>query len=386
MIRRVALALPTISPLGGGVAEAARLHVKALAAAGFEEISVHTLDDRMDKVDPRQWEAAKLHQHRVIGPMSYSLAPGMVSSLMKAKPDIVHVHGVWQFHCAAVHLWSTLTGKPYVVSPHGMLEPWIRARSPGLKKAVSALYQTRFLRKAGGFHLLTEKEGADVSEFLHGQPAPIIPNFAEPFSNDGQKPGWWKPEHDGRAVYLFLGRLHEKKGVMELMDAWARLSTEDTGFRDGSLLVFCGWNDGIQGFEAKVETLGREFVNVLFAGPQYGAEKNRSMGTAKFFLLPSKSEGLPMAILEAWAAGVPAIMSPECNLDIGFERGAAFRTGFTADTIYPSLKAARNLSDEAWRDASANAKALVAEKYSEESVRAGLLSLYAKAEEWRSGR
>jgi glycosyltransferase involved in cell wall biosynthesis len=386
MIRRVALALPTISPLGGGVAEAARLHVKALAAAGFDEISVHTLDDRMEKVDPKQWEAAKLHQHRVIGPMSYSLAPGMVSSLMKAKPDIVHVHGVWQFQCAAVHLWSLLTGKPYVVSPHGMLEPWIRARSPGLKKAVSTLYQTRFLHKAGGFHLLTEKEGADVAEFLNGQPAPIIPNFAEPFASDGQKPGWWRPEHDGRAVYLFLGRLHEKKGVMELMDAWARLSAEDPGFRDGSLLVFCGWNDGIQGFETRVETLGREFSNVLFAGPQYGPEKHRSMGAAKYFMLPSKSEGLPMAILEAWAAGVPAIMSPECNLDIGFERGAAFRTGFTVDAIYPSLKAAHALSDDAWRVASEKAKALVAEKYSEESVRIGLLLLYAKAEEWRSRR
>jgi glycosyltransferase involved in cell wall biosynthesis len=386
MIRRVALALPTISPLGGGVAEAARLHVKALAAAGFEEISVHTLDDRMEKVDPRQWQAASLHQHRFVGPMSYSLAPSMISSLMKAKPDIVHVHGVWQFHCAAVHAWSMLTGKPYVVSPHGMLEPWIRARSPGLKKAVSALYQNRFLRKAGGFHLLTEKEGADVAEFLHGQPAPIIPNFAEPFVSDGRKPGWWTPEHEGRKVYLFLGRLHEKKGVMELMDAWARLSGEDAGFRDGSLLVFCGWNDGIEGFEAKVETLGRDFGNALFAGPQYGPDKNRSMGAAKFFLLPSKSEGLPMAILEAWAAGVPAIMSPECNLDIGFERGAAFRTGFTAETIYPSLKAARELSEDAWRYASDKAKLLVAEKYSEESVRAGLLSLYATAEEWRSGR
>jgi glycosyltransferase involved in cell wall biosynthesis len=386
MIRRVALALPTISPLGGGVAEAARLHVKALSAAGFEEISVHTLDDRMEKVDPKQWEAAKLYQHRVMGPMSYGLAPRMVGSLMKTKPDIVHVHGVWQFQCAAVHVWSMLTGKPYVVSPHGMLEPWIRARSPGLKKAVSALYQNRFLRKAGGFHLLTEKEGADVAEFLHGQPAPIIPNFAEPFVSDGQKPGWWKPEHEGRAVYLFLGRLHEKKGVMELMDAWARLSSGDAGFRDGSLLVFCGWNDGIQGFEAKVETLGREFGNVFFAGPQYGPDKNRSIGAAKFFLLPSKSEGLPMAILEAWAAGVPVIMSPECNLDIGFERGAAFRTGFTADTIYPSLKVAHDLSNNAWLDASEKAKALVAEKYSEESVRAGLLSLYTKAEEWRARR
>lgn len=386
MIRRVALALPTISPLGGGVAEAARLHVKALASAGFDTISVHTLDSRLEKVDPKQWAAATVHQHSVLGPASYSLSPGMVASLMRAKPDIVHVHGVWQFHCAAVHAWSMMTGKPYVVSPHGMLEPWIRARSPGLKKAVSALYQNRFLRKAGGFHLLTEKEGGDVAEFLNGQPAPIIPNFAEPFASDGGKPGWWQPAHEGRAVYLFLGRLHEKKGVMELMAAWARLSAEDAGFRDGSLLVYCGWNDGIDGFESRVAELASAHGNVLFAGPQYGPDKNRSMATARFFLLPSKSEGLPMAILEAWAAGVPAIMSPECNLDIGFDRGAAFRTGFAAETIYPSLKAAHALGDDAWRDASDRARALVAERYSEESVRDGLLSLYTEAEEWRSGR
>jgi glycosyltransferase involved in cell wall biosynthesis len=386
VIRRVALALPTISPLGGGVAEAARLHVKALSGAGFDEISVHTLDDRMEKVDPAQWRAAKLNLHRTIGPMSYSFSPGMLSSLFATKPDIVHVHGVWQFQCAAVQAWSLVTGKPYVVSPHGMLEPWIRARSPGLKKAVSALYQNRFLRGASGFHLLTDKEGADVDEFLRGQPAPVIPNFAEPFESDGLKPGWWQPAHAGRAVYLFLGRLHEKKGVMELMDAWARLSGEDEGFRDGSLLVFCGWNDGITGFEQRVAELGAKISNVVFAGPQYGADKTRSMATAKYFLLPSKSEGLPMAILEAWAAGVPAIMSPECNLAIGFERGAAFRTGFTADTIYPSLKEAHGLGAEAWQQASRAARDLVAERYSEASVRDGLVSLYREAEEWRSTR
>ena len=385
-IRRVALVLPTISPLGGGVAEAARLHVKALAPAGFEEISVHTLDDRMDKVDPGQWAAAKLHLHRFIGPISYSFAPGLPGSLFKAKPDIVHVHGVWQFQAAAVHAWSLATGRPYVVTPHGMLEPWIRARSAKLKKAVSSLYQNSFLKRAGGFHILTEKERGDVSEYLTGQPARVIPNFAEPFASDGRKPGWWRPEFEGRAIYLFLGRLHEKKGVMELMDAWARLSAEDASFRDGSALIYCGWNDGIEGFEERAEQLSRAFGNVLFAGPQYGPDKNRSMASARYFLLPSKSEGLPMAILEAWAARVPAIMSPECNLDIGFERGAAFRTGFAADTIYPSLKAAHALSRDEWAAASENARALVAAEFSEASVRDGLVSLYNEALAWKAKR
>jgi glycosyltransferase involved in cell wall biosynthesis len=386
MIRRIALALPTISPLGGGVAEAARLHLKALASAGFEEISVHTLDDRSDKVDPAQWRSATLHRHRVLGPASYSFAPGIVASLMRAKPDIVHVHGVWQFQCAAVQAWAAASGKPYVISPHGMLEPWIRRRSPALKRAVSTLYQDRFLRRSSGFHLLTEKECSDVAEYLTGQPAPVIPNFAESFESDGGAPGWWLPEHEGRRVYLFLGRLHQKKGVMELMDAWGRLSSEDQGFRNGALLVFCGWNDGIDGFEASINALRGAFGNVVFAGPQYGPDKNRSFAKADFFLLPSKSEGLPMAILEAWSAGVPAIMSAECNLDIGFERGAAFRTGYTAETIYPSLRMAQALSEADRRTAADAARVLVAERYSEESVRTGLLSLYQQAELWRAAR
>lgn len=384
MIRRLALAMPTLSPLGGGVSEAARLHLAALAPAGFEQISVHTLDDSLEKVDPAQWAAAELHLHRFFGPKSYSLAPGMFLSLMRAKPDLVHVHGVWQFQCAAVHLWSMLTGKPYVVSPHGMLEPWIRARSARLKGAVSSLYQDRFLRRTAGFHLLTDKEATDVAEFRTGQPAEVIRNFAQPFSTDGARPAWWKPEYQGRKVYLFLGRIHEKKGCMELMEAWARYSSEDPEFRDNSLLVFCGWNDGIDGFEARAEALNRQFSNVLFAGPQYGPDKHRSMATARYFLLPSKSEGLPMAVLEAWAAGVPAILTPECNLAIGFERGAAFRTGFTPETILPALKAAHALPDEQWQRASDDSRTLVAAEFSEDSVRTGLLSLYEAAAAWKN--
>jgi len=386
MIRRLALALPTVSPLGGGVAEAARLHLAALAPAGFESISVHTLDPSIEKVDPSQWAAASLHLHRFYGPKSFSFAPGMLFSLLAARPDLVHVHGVWQFQCAAVHAWSMLTGKPYIVSPHGMLEPWIRARSAKLKGAVSALYQDRFLRNAAGFHLLTDKEAGDVAEFATGQPASIVRNFAQPFASDGAKPSWWKPEFDGRTIYLFLGRIHEKKGCMELMDAWARLSAEDAGFHDHSALVFCGWNDGIAGFEVRAEQLGRDFGNVLFAGPQYGPDKQRSMATARYFLLPSKSEGLPMAVLEAWAAGIPAILTPECNLAIGFECGAAFHAGFTAETIYPALKAAHALPADQWQAASERARALVAEEFSEASVRQGLLDLYQAAADWRARR
>ncbi|MBB1247572.1 glycosyltransferase [Rhizobium sp. G21] len=248
---------------------------------------------------------------------------------------------------------------------------------------MSKLYQNRFLRKAAGFHLLTDKEGGDVAEFVTGQPSRIIRNFAQAFASDGQPPSWMKPEYEGRKVYLFLGRIHEKKGCMELMQAWEKLSLDNPDFARSSLLVFCGWNDGIEGFERRAGELNRKFGNVLFAGPQYGHDKARSMASARYFLLPSKSEGLPMAVLEAWAAGVPCILTPECNLAIGFERGAAYRTGFTPETIYPALQAAHALPDTDWDAASERSKALAAEEFSEESVRNGLLDLYQAAIDWK---
>jgi len=93
-----------------------------------------------------------------------------------------------------------------------------------------------------------------------------------------------------------------------------------------------------------------------------------------------------MAVLEAWAAGIPAILTPECNLAIGFEQGAAFHTGFTPETIYPALKAAHALPAEEWQAAAQRARALVANEFSEASVRSGLLDLYQAAAAWKAGQ
>lgn len=385
-IGKLSIALPNLSPLGGGIPEAVRLYLSALRPDDVGKIIVHAVTSSLEQVDSAGWRDCKLDPNRHFGTARYFFSPSMLISLFRARPDIVHVHGLWQFQCAAVYLWSLVTGRPYVVSPHGMLDPWIRARSTTLKGVVSKLYQDRFLRRAAGFHLLTDKEKSDVAEFLNGQPASVIRNMAEVPKPDGAKPGWWQSAFEGKNLYLFLGRIHEKKGCMELIDAWEKMSLEDAEFKESSQLVFCGWNDGLKGFESRCASLKSTLGNVLFAGPQYGEEKTRSFAAAKYFILPSKSEGLPMAVLEAWAAGVPSIMSADCNLDIGFERGAAFRTGFKADEIYESLLAAKLTTAQQWSDASANAIQLMADEFSADSIRNGMLSLYESASEWHSRR
>ncbi len=275
--------------------------------------------------------------------------------------------------------WSLLTGGVYVVTPHGMLEKWIRARSPRLKALVSALYQNRFLRRAAAFQVLTNREVSDVAEFVHGQPVEIIPNYVAPFSRDDTRPVWWRPEYEGKDVYLFLGRIHEKKGCLELCQAWGDVCGRGGAFRDRSLLVYCGWNDGLAGFEDAVSVLNAQFGNAVFAGPQYGAEKQRSLSRATFFVLPSKSEGLPMSILEAWSARIPVLMSEECNLRIGFDRMAAIRTGSDRQSIGVVLEEACALTEGDRKALAENGYLLLRERYSQNGVREALVRLYDQA-------
>lgn len=376
--QNILFCLPSISRAGGGVSVSAQLQAEALGDVGGVNVSVFTFRDEYFEEDLVNWGETLIQGFNVSGPRSYSFSLGFLVALLKERPDVIHVHGVWQFHCLAVYIWSIITGRPYIVTPHGMLEPWIRKRSPKVKSLVSKLYQDKFLKRASAFQLLTEKEKDDVQEYSSRQSEEVIPNYVPDFDLETDKPVWWQDTYLGKDIYFFLGRIHEKKGCLELCDAWGELCTEDLSFKDKSMLVFCGWNDGLNGFEGRISDLHEMFGNVLFAGPQYGVEKNRSISVASFFVLPSKSEGLPMAVLEAWSAEIPVIMTEECNLPIGFSEKAAFRTGTKTTEIVESLKSASHTTVLERNIIVSNALGLIKEKYSANAVGSALKSLYSQ--------
>jgi glycosyltransferase involved in cell wall biosynthesis len=373
---KVLVVSTSISRSGGGVSEAARLMARSVFLNSDIKVDVLAMADEFSSTDLGQWQDINvaLVSKTFLG--RYRFAPGMLIDLFATKPQVVHVHGIWQFPCLAVHIWSLVTGRPYVVTPHGMLEPWILTRSPTLKKIVSILYQNSFLRRAAAFQVLTAKERLDIAPYVTGQIVTEIPNYVLPVEGASSRPQWWRPEMEGRDIYLFLGRIHGKKGCLELLDAWASLCDRDPDFQQRSVLVFCGWIDGLGAFEFKVSQMSDAYGNVIYAGPQYGEDKIASICAASFFLLPSKSEGLPMAILEAWSAALPVIMTDECNLSEGFVEGAAIRTEVSPEEIVKSLLVASRLSMAQRDDMGAKGKALVQRRYSQERVGNALVDLY----------
>lgn len=373
--------LSTISRSGGGVSEFARLLTLSLAEELPGKVSVLTTRDGFSMEDRGGWGDVPVSFVRAFLPRKFCFAPGLLLELFRRRPAIVHLHGLWNFHGAAGLVWSRFTRNGIVViTVHGMLDPWILRRSPRLKWLVSRLYQNQLIARADCIHVLTEKEREDVTRIYPNAPTVIIPNFVTPQKvAASERPAWWEPTLEGREIFLFLGRLHEKKGCSELLQAWEALSA-DPAFRDKYELVFCGWSDGGEAFLADLASVRERLGNVRYVGARFGAEKARTFDAARFFVLPSKSEGMPMAILEAWQAGLIVIMTPQCNLPIGFFLGAALETGVSKDQIAESLLRAARMPELDRRAMMEAGKMIIEKFYSRDVVTGAIRKLYADIE------
>nr|WP_281380136.1 glycosyltransferase [Prosthecomicrobium pneumaticum] len=377
--------MPSVTAEGGGVTEAARR--LALGLAGRPEIALAVVAPRDGGAfDPADWPGVPIRTFRYVGSSRYRFSPGLIRHLLAVQADLLHLHGLWTAPGLAVFLAARLRRLPHIVTPHGMLEPFILRRSRRAKALVGGLYQTALLRRASAVQVTTDVEGGQLADASGRRSRHVIPNAApEPAERPGPVPdGWppevwlpevWLPDLAARRIYLFLGRLHEKKGCAELCDAWDAVCL-DAGFARRAALVVCGWPDGPGDVPARVAALGLRHGNALFVGPRFGAEKAALLARAHFLVLPSKSEGMPMTVLEAWAAGTPVLMTEACRLPEGFAAGAALRIGEDAPAIAEGLRVADRLSTEERAAMAAAGRALVAARFSAAAVAASIAALY----------
>lgn len=376
---RIGVLSQSLSRHSGGVAEAMRLFGNAVRADNpAHRLHVFANRDAATDQDLPLYEGWSVHVARGFGPARFAFAPGLLRAMLAADLDVLHIHGIWQAHALAGWLWHRITGRPVLISPHGMLEPWIMANSARSKQIVRGLFQDDLFRRAT-IHALTGAEQAQALAMFPGHTrVSVLPNYVTTPAPDGlARPAWWRADFAGRRVYLFFGRIHRKKGVAELCRAWADLCTRSPDFAARSALVVCGWIDNDPEIEEALATTQAAHDNMIYAGPQFGDQKWCSLAAADVFVLPSKSEGLPMGVLEAWGMGVPSLMSAHCNLDEGFAAGAALRCGTSEAEIVAGLEQVDRLDTGAIADMGAKARALVASRFSRDRIASSLAGLYA---------
>lgn len=354
---RIGLLTPWASRAGGGVFEAVVAQVEILRGLGASPVVIAP-GGPGDAADRHRLEGAELHTPPRIGPALIGYCPGLARALRDARLDLLHLHGIWQYCSRAGSRWALATGRPYLISPHGMLDPWILLRGRW-KKALARLgYERANCAAARAFHALTAREAGDIAQAT-GRGAgdcATIPNPAPlPFVRAGRMPG---PE------VVYIGRIHPKKNLSALVDGWAAARP---GLPAGARLTIAGWGEPGDVAALRQQLAGAD-GGIGYIGPVFGQAKQDLIERARFVVLPSFSEGLPMAVLEAWAAGVPTLMTPECNLPQGFATGAAVECGYSAEGIAAALAGALAMSDADWTARSRAASELGAGAFSRELI------------------
>lgn len=256
---------------------------------------------------------------RCVGPVAWGWSPGLRAALFRSAPDLLHLHGLFTWSSVLASGWAASPGHPSIVTPHGMLEPWALQNSRWKKRLARVFVEDRNLRRARCLQALCPAEAANLRKLPVRNPIAVVPNGVDlaeiPSSRDRGALGVAFPAIGGRRVLLFLGRIHPKKGLLPLVEAWGRLRARGA-VRDWVLLVGGPDQRGHRAeIAARVEALGLQ-GEVILAGPLYGPSKQAALAGASAFVLPSYSEGFSMAVLEAMAWGLPVVISRPCNLDV----------------------------------------------------------------------
>jgi poly(glycerol-phosphate) alpha-glucosyltransferase len=367
--------------------------VQELQITGIEVTVLGSFDEFTQK-DIAAWDPVTVRAFRTLGPKQFGYSSEYAEFLKLYRPHLIHTHGIWIYSSMATHAYAKRLRIPYMISPHGMLDPWAVRNSRWKKIPAYWLYERAHLHGASVMRALCESEATSFRTFGLKNPIVIIPNGIDLPEEEHVEVERLKVDKGGKKTLLFLGRVHPKKGLPNALRAFAERIKAKSGRLKQECpwqLVIAGWDQG--GHEAELIELCKELrikferrasainrersdADVIFHGPAFGEEKKSLLRSADAFVLPSFSEGLPMSVLEAWSYQLPVVMTPECNLPEGFDADAAIRVETGVESIAEGLDSLFSMSDADLKEMGARGKELVRQKFTWQTVAEEMKQVY----------
>ena len=401
--------LESVSRADGGIFEAECALQRCLFREQGIQIDVVGMEDRFSRDDADRWSPLKPKVVQVKGPSVFGYSPDLLPAL-DPKADLLYAATLWKYPSWAALRWTERNGKPMMVAPHGALDSWALRNSAWKKRIAAALFKNRQFQKATCIRALSAVEADSFRSYGLKNPIAIIPNGVQIPEERNVEGFTAKGEIGSKKRLLFLGRIHPKKGLSNLLRGFkksldSRSSTLDPAWQ----LVIAGWDQaghegelmrlchelGIKsavtyarqrpgqpklqgGGETRVlgSQLSMPDSEVIFCGPAFGEEKEDLLRSADAFILPSFSEGLPMSILEAWSYSLPVVMTPECNLPEGFASDAAIRIQTGVESIARGVSDLFSMSDTELRNKGARGRELVKERFTWKVIAAQMHEVY----------
>lgn len=351
----------------GGPSRSVPMLVKGLAELGVD-ITLMTIRSKDMNTHALEGTTAKL---KVLEP-SFS-KKDIAKYLADEKFELIQIQSMWDLPYHKVMVEARRLGIPYVVTPRGMLEPWSLSQKKLKKKLAWWLYQRNDVQKSACVFSTAKMEAEHVSELGITTCKAVIPNGIE---TDAYP---CKSSVDGvRKQVLFLSRIHVKKGIEILFEAWKRVAS---AFPDWQLQVIGnGDTEYIHTLEMKVERLGlKDSIRIL--PPVFGNDKTRIYQESALFCLPSFSENFGLVIAEAMSCGTPVITTTNCPWDILNETNTGWCIDLSVDNLECAFREALSMSPAELYDMGQRASKLIFDNFDYRSVIRKTLRLY----EWLLG-
>jgi glycosyltransferase involved in cell wall biosynthesis len=314
---RILHVIPYFSPRRGGDVNVCHMLSKHLAKMGHE-VTIITTDLELDEgfVNSVRDEGIEVVIfHNVVNASLFLVSPSMKAWVIKniRNYDIVHMHSFRSYQNIIVSKYCKRYGIPYVLQAHGSVLPSLGKES--LKRIFDMVWGHKYLESASRVIAVADMESMQY-RYMGASESKIelIPNGIElaKFINLPQRGEFRKrylPGGDKRIV-LYLGRLHEIKGIGLLVDAYAKIvkSVQD------SALVIIGPDFGLlPALKEQIAGLGIK-NDVLILGPLYGEDKLKAFVDADVYVLPSSYEIFSIAVLEACACNTPVVVTDRCGI------------------------------------------------------------------------
>lgn len=312
---RIFHVIPSLDPSAGGPTTALIGMASAEARAGLDVSVLTTWRQGQSPVAIGEFEPAGVKVTQV-GPVTGALRrhPDLAHQIdrLVTEADVVHIHSVWEEPQHLAARAAKNESKPYIITPHGMLDPWSLAQKKWKKRLYMAWRLRRDLNQALALHFTTEAE-RDACEALGLKPTSVViplgiswDEFESLPPRDALRRKY--PQIGSQPILVFLGRIHPGKGVEYLVPALALTKTKPI-----LLVVGPDSNDYRATIEAMVDQVGVK-DRVIFTGMLKGADRVAALAGADLFALPSDHENFGMSVVESLAAGTPVIISNEVAL------------------------------------------------------------------------
>lgn len=381
---RILHVIGSLAPRYGGPSTVAPAMCRALAARGHHvEIATTDMDGSGALPVPVNRTTSivgvPVTYQRAHWPRSYAASLGLGRWLRRhvEQFDIVHIHSLYQFHTWFAARCCRRAGVPYIVRPHGALDPWHLRQHRWRKALCMWLIESRALNAAAGMHYTSIAEHEHAVRHRGRVPRGfVVPLGVELMPHGGLEELTRRhPELAGRTLVTFLGRLTPKKRLDLLVDAFAVVAIAD----ERAHLVIAGPDDGVgDALRARISAL-RLDARVSMLGLLTGAPKSALLRQSRVVALPSEDESFGVAVAEAMGAGTAVVVTD--GVAIHHEIAAAQAGLVVPPLVEPLAEALLGVvRDERWAaQAGRNGQALARSRWTWQQVAADLEGMYEDA-------